>query len=609
MAASRSLLCLIVSLMRASAWSMMAGVPVPHGRAHCFRRQPEVAVSRRAVALQMSSDGLSAEFQVRARAAGPRTRRVGRHSSPAPCSQPRSVASQRLVSQRSGTVFGKPTEVLREQKVDTPWVLIFNAGTNDEGMCARDRATPSPRAGHTPTHAPRCVLAPRRYTLQGRKTSAECSGTFVLAFERREEASRFSMLLQAQGFGMPTAAAWDAEELSDFCASADFGIGFVPTDALLFPPQNNYFDADTDEEEALPMKPGTRPFDAPPPDEWKTTLASDRGGQSMSPNYVSNMGSDGPDNFMSPRPLGPPARPGIGAPLGQPPRPGMGAPLGPPPHSGMGAGPSPYETTNSPPRPSRPSSSRGQHAPDERDGTRGRSSFGEHRPPRYESAPGGHGAPRPPAHKDPDFMKTPPRASPGGGSNQGGGGGESKGISSRPQQPPRSERDRRDGESLSSRPRSPPREDSRDASRPVPRTVYGDADDVLREEKVEAPWVLIFNKGREDEGMYTLQGRETPEKGSGTFVMAFERQEEASRFSMLLQVTPTLALALRLAQTRTRALALTLIQSLPRASRCSCRRRAPASGPNPNPNTLTPTLTLTPAGAGLRHAHSDGVGV
>ena len=37
--------------------------------------------------------------------------------------------------------------------------------------------------------------------------------------------------------------------------------------------------------------------------------------------------------------------------------------------------------------------------------------------------------------------------------------------------------------------------------------------------------------------MTTLQGRETPEKGSGTFVMAFERQEEASRFSMLLQVT------------------------------------------------------------------------
>ena len=367
-------------------------------------------------------------------------------------------------------------------------------------------------------HAHSRVLAPRRYTLQGRKTSAKCSGTFVLAFERQEEASRFSMLLQAQGFGMPTAAAWDAEELSDFCASADFGIGFVPTDALLFPPQNNYFDADTDEEEALPMKPGTRPFDAPPPDEWKRTLASDRGGQSMSPNYVSNMGSpnpnmgsDGPDNFMSSRPLGPPARPGIGAPLGPPPRPGMGAPLGPPPHSGMGAGPSPYEKPNSPPRSSRPSSSRGQHAPDERDGTRGRSSFGDHHPrysPTANQGNQGNQAPPPPAHKDPDFMKTPPRASGGGGG--GGESSSSKGISSRPQQqqpPPRSERNQqRGGESLSSRPRSPPRnEDSRDASRPVPRTVYGDADDVLRQEKVEAPWVLIFNKGREDEGMYTLQ--------------------------------------------------------------------------------------------------------
>ena len=310
---------------------MMAGVPVPHGRAQCFRRQPEVAASRHAVAPQMSSsDGLSAEFQ-------------------------------RLMSQRSDTIFGQPTEVLRKQKVDTPWVLIFNAGTSDEGM----------------------------YTLQGRKTSDKCSGTFVLAFERREEASRFSMLLQAQGFGMPTAAAWDAEELSDFCASADFGIGFVPTDALLFPPQNNYFDADTDEEEALPMKSGTRPFDdvewKMSDDEWKTKLPSERGGPGMSPNYVSGMRSDGPDNFMSSRPLSPPPRSGMGAPMGPPPRSGMGAPLGPPPHSGMGAGPSPYNERPTPPRSSRPSSSRSQHSPDERDGTRGRSSFGEHRPPRYDS--------------------------------------------------------------------------------------------------------------------------------------------------------------------------------------------------------------------------------
>ena len=119
------------------------------------------------------------------------------------------------------------------------------------------------------------------YTLQGRETPEKGSGTFVMAFARQEEASRFSMLLQAQGFGMPTASAWSSEELSDFCMTADFGahrfplsllpsfslsspsprdrassassrhhpcpppgLGFVPHGALVFPPEDNYFDAD-----------------------------------------------------------------------------------------------------------------------------------------------------------------------------------------------------------------------------------------------------------------------------------------------------------------------------------------------------------------------------
>jgi len=376
---------LSVTLMGAAGW-MMPGVPQSYGRGQCVRHQPDAAVLRLAVAPQMNNDGLSAEFQ-------------------------------RLVSQRSGTVFGQPTEVLREQKVDTPWVLIFNAGTHDEGM----------------------------YTLQGRKTSAKCSGTFVLAFARQEEASRFSMLLQAQGFGMPTASAWEADELSEFCASADFGIGFVPQEALLFPPQNNYFDADTAE--------------APQHDAAPTTLASDRGGWATSPNHVMGEHEVGPDMRQ------PQSRPESSRP-------------------------------SSRPSPRSPSS-----RPDERDGTR---SSTWSRPPSQSSRPSPSS--RPPVHKDPDFMNTPPRASP-------------------PSRP-------RDGDSISSRPTL---RDAPPSSRPVPRTVYGEAEEVLREQSVQESWVLIFNKGREDEGMYTLQGRETPEKGSGTFVMAFARQEEASRFSMLLQ--------------------------------------------------------------------------
>ena len=113
---------------------------------------------------------------------------------------------ERLAAARAGTVFGCAADLLREHKVRGSWVLIFNAGQDDEGL----------------------------YTLQGSEASgAQHEGTYVLAFEQLEEASRFAMLLQAQGFDMPTATEWPAEQLSEFCASTDFGLGFVPTEALL----------------------------------------------------------------------------------------------------------------------------------------------------------------------------------------------------------------------------------------------------------------------------------------------------------------------------------------------------------------------------------------
>mmetsp|Transcript_10397 Transcript_10397/g.21008 ORF Transcript_10397/g.21008 Transcript_10397/m.21008 type:complete len:214 (+) Transcript_10397:60-701(+) len=186
---TNTLLC--VSLMSAAGWIMVAR-PEPCGRA---AHQPKKDVSRYPVSPRMSSDGLSAEFQ-------------------------------RLVNQRSGTVFGHPAELLRERRVDSAWVLIFNAGEEDEGV----------------------------YTLQGRDRLAsgeemdDCHSTYVLAFERSEEASRFSMLLQAQGFDMSTATEWGADQVSDFCAMAEFSLGFVPDDALLVPPQKNYFDVNAFEE-------------------------------------------------------------------------------------------------------------------------------------------------------------------------------------------------------------------------------------------------------------------------------------------------------------------------------------------------------------------------
>ena len=111
------------------------------------------------------------------------------------------------MAQRSGTLFGYPSDLLRSRNVDNSWVLIFNAGMEDEGVCAVSRARPS----LAPAHVLRALRAAAvslstvcggRYTLQGRETPAKCHGTYVLAFERHEEASRFAMLLQARRCGV-----------------------------------------------------------------------------------------------------------------------------------------------------------------------------------------------------------------------------------------------------------------------------------------------------------------------------------------------------------------------------------------------------------------------
>ena len=49
---------------------------------------------------------------------------------------------------------------------------------------------------------------------------------------------------------------------------------------------------------------------------------------------------------------------------------------------------------------------------------------------------------------------------------------------------------------------------------------------------VNEAWVLIFNHGQHDEGVYTLQGRASR---AAAYVLAFERTEDADRFAQLLQ--------------------------------------------------------------------------
>ena len=73
-------------------------------------------------------------------------------------------------------------------------------------------------------------------------------------------------------------------------------------------------------------------------------------------------------------------------------------------------------------------------------------------------------------------------------------------------------------------------------------TEFGEPRSLLQQHKAESAWVLLFNPGERNEGVYTLQGRETPGAPHGTYVLAFEEHEEACRFGMMLQAKRALSL-------------------------------------------------------------------
>ena len=50
---------------------------------------------------------------------------------------------------------------------------------------------------------------------------------------------------------------------------------------------------------------------------------------------------------------------------------------------------------------------------------------------------------------------------------------------------------------------------------------------------LQGAWVLIFNEGQHDEGVYTLQGRCS--SNIRAYVLAFELTDDANRFAQLLQ--------------------------------------------------------------------------
>ncbi|MDM9380439.1 DUF3110 domain-containing protein [Chlorogloeopsis sp. ULAP01] len=103
------------------------------------------------------------------------------------------------------------------------FVLIFNAGTENEGI-------------HTIRVSDR---------------------NKILMFESEDDALRFALMLEAQDFPTPTVEAIDAEEIKEFCQSADYDWEIIPENsALIVPPEVNVEETDwkPDAEESVPEK-------------------------------------------------------------------------------------------------------------------------------------------------------------------------------------------------------------------------------------------------------------------------------------------------------------------------------------------------------------------
>ena len=109
----------------------------------------------------------------------------------------------------------------REAKMITPmrvFVLLFNARTENEGI----------------------------HTIQVGERNK------VLIFESEDDASRFAGMLEAQDFPTATVEAMDAEEIKEFCESADYDWELIPDGALALPPETNVEQTDWQVEDKKP---------------------------------------------------------------------------------------------------------------------------------------------------------------------------------------------------------------------------------------------------------------------------------------------------------------------------------------------------------------------
>lgn len=88
----------------------------------------------------------------------------------------------------------------------------------------------------------------------------------VLMFESEDDAIRYGMLLEAQDFVSPTVERFEAEEIEEFCQSADYECKLVSEGMLAIPPESNVDTTDWQPEQQA--KPQAKPQSSEPSGEF-----------------------------------------------------------------------------------------------------------------------------------------------------------------------------------------------------------------------------------------------------------------------------------------------------------------------------------------------------
>lgn len=101
------------------------------------------------------------------------------------------------------------------------FVLIFNPGTDNEGIHAE-------KIGNQNT---------------------------ILMFENEDDATRFSLMLEAQDFPAPAVESIEQSEIEEFCQSAGYDCKLVPEGALVVPPEANVDSPDWDPNQPAEAQP------------------------------------------------------------------------------------------------------------------------------------------------------------------------------------------------------------------------------------------------------------------------------------------------------------------------------------------------------------------